>query len=235
MNRMILVAVCCLSVFTACSENPIDRLIPLSATKGGLANVTVSDIDVQEKSINGGTLVSGFVAVPHDIKREQVKPTLLAAIKDLKDKYRKCEWIVVFAIPSPELKGTGIWAGKAEYVEGKIQVDYGIPSAAQIAEPIEKEFKKLHSDYEPVRLMSKEDFDLAVAVNTTWQKIHVGLLDEANKYSGEVYMRKVEKISDARLLKLTSQKMNLPEAKVKSLMHQLGWYYSPLWGNETIG
>lgn len=241
---MILVAVCCLSVFTACSENPIDRLIPLSATKGGLANFTVAGVEVQEgKSRNGGTLVSAFVAVPHDIKREQVKPTLLAAIKGLKDKYRKCEWIVVYAIPSPALKGTGINAGMAEYAEGKIRIDYGVPSATQLAEPIGEEFKKtLGADYEPVRLMSQEEFDLAVSVDSTWQELHLRLLDEAQKKAtqnrarySEVYRHETKDISDAKLLKLTSQKLNIPEAQAKKLRKQLLMYYGPFWGNETIG
>lgn len=239
--KFILVAVC-FSVFTACSDSPIDRLIPLSATKGGLANFTVSGVEVQEgKSRNGGMLVMGRVMVPHDIKREQVKPTLLAAIKGLKDKYRKCEWIIVYAVPSYELKGSSTNAGMAEYAEGKIKIDYGVPSATQLAAEVGAAKELGRPDNDPLRLMSKEEFDLAVSVNEAWQDIHLKLLDEANKKAmqsranfSNVYTQATEGI-EAKILKLTSQKMNLPAAKIKSLRRQLIMYYGPFWGNETIG
>lgn len=220
--RLILIAVL-FSAFTACSESPIDRLIPLSATKGGLANFTVSGINVQEgKSINGGTLVSGLVMVPHDIKREQVKPTLLAAIKGLKNQYGKCEWIIVYAIPSQELKGTGINAGMAEYAEGKIRIDYGVPSTTQLAAEVGAAKEIGGPENDPLRLMSKDEFDLAVAVDTTWQ----GFYEPNREHQGR---------GEGKLLKLTAQKMNIPVAQVKKLRKQLIMYYGPFWGNETIG
>lgn len=220
--RLIMVAMC-FSMFTACSENPIDRLIPLSATKGGLANFTVSGINVQEgKSRNGGMLVSGLVMVPHDIKREQVKPTLLAAVKGLKDQYGKCEWIIVYAIPSQELKGTGINAGMAEYAEGKIRIDYGVPSTMQLAAEVGAAKEIGDPDSDPLRLMIKDEFDLAVAVDTTWQ----GLYEPNRQHKGNI---------EEKLLKLTAQKMNIPVTQVKKLRKQLIMYYGPFWGNETIG
>lgn len=245
MNRLIkfiLVAVFFL-VFTACSDSPIDRLIPLSATKGGLANFTVSGVEVQEgKSRNGGMLVMGQVMVPHDIKREQIKPTLLAAIKGLKDKYRKCEWIIVYAVPSYELKGSSANAGMAEYAEEKIKIDYGVPSATQLAAEAGAAKELGGPDSDPLRLMSKEEFDLAVSVNEAWQDIHLKLLDDAQKKAmqnrarySEIYRHETKDISDAKLLKLTAKKLNLPEAKAQKLRKQLLMYYGPFWGNETIG
>lgn len=243
LTRLILFAGCCLSVFTACSESTIDRLIPPSATKGGIANFSVSEIKVQKgKSVNGGTLVTGSVIVPYDIRRDQVKPTLLAAIKGLKDKYRECEWIIVYAVPSQELKGGGINAGIAEYTEGKIRIDYGVPSATQLAEPVGDELKKLlGADYEPVRLMSREDFDLAVAIDAVWQNTHLKLLDDADKKAmqnkaryADIYRRETAEISDKKLAALTSQKMSIPASQVKKLRRQLLMYYGPFWGNETL-
>lgn len=239
-----LIVVVCLFLFAACTDSTVDRLIPPSATNGGLANFTVSDIKVQKgKSINGGMLVSGSVLVPYDIKREQVKPTLLAAIKGLKDKYRDCEWIIVYAVPHQKLTGTGINAGMAEYAERKISIAYGVPSAAQLAAPpIDDENKKfLDGDYEPVKLMSKADFELAVAVDAAWQAAHRKLLYDADQKAmqnkagyGEIYARETAKISDAKLATLTSQEMGIPAAGVKKLRKQLLIYYGPFWGHETM-
>lgn len=224
-------------------ENSLDKLIPPSAVKGGITNFIVSGIKVSEgKSRNGGTLVTGSVVVPYNIKRDQVKPTLLAAIKGLKDKYRKCEWIIVYAIPSQELEGSGINAGMAEYAEGKIRIDYGIPSSDQIAESVGRGLKKLSgADYEPVRLMSREDFDSAVAIDAVWQKIHLKLLDDANQKArqnmtryADIYRRETAEISDTKLAALTSQKMSIPASQIKKLRRQLLMYYGPFWGNETL-
>lgn len=239
LTRLILFAVCCLSVFTACSESTIDRLIPPSATKGALANFSVSEIKVQSgKSVNGGTLVTGSAIVPYDIRRDQVKPTLLAAIKGLKDKHRDCEWIIVYAIPSQNLKGTGINAGMAEYAGGKIRIDYGVPSATQLTGPVGD---LLGTDYEPVRLMSRDDFDLAVAIDAVWQNIHLKLLDDADQKAktnkaryADIHSRETAKISDTKLAALTSQKMSIPASQVKKLRTQLLMYYGPFWGNETL-
>jgi hypothetical protein len=223
-------------------RHSIDNLIPSSAVKGGLINFTVAGVEVQEgKSRNGGMLVMGRVMVPHDIKREQVKPTLLAAIKGLKDKHRKCEWIIVYAVPSYELKGSSTNAGMAEYADGKIKIDYGVPSATQLAAEVGAAKELDRPDNDPLRLMSKEEFDLAVSVNEAWQDIHLKLLDEANKKAMQsranflkVHAQETGDI-ETKILKLTSQKMNLPAAKIKSLRKQLIMYYGPFWGNETIG
>lgn len=69
------------------SSDPIDRLIPDEALTGAIPNAEPVRIEEQHgKSVNGGFLINAQVIVPFDIKKEQVKPTLLTAIKTLKNR-----------------------------------------------------------------------------------------------------------------------------------------------------
>jgi len=233
------------------SSDPIDRLIPDEALNGAIQNVKPVRIEEQRgKSVNGGFLIKAQVIVPFDIKREQVKPTLLAAIKTLKNKYSNCEWIVVALSLQESLDKYTLYAGRAEYTRDGIDVTYWIPSLKQLSD--QKDLRKKEnrddpilagldfSDWEPIRPLTREEFNfatLAASTSLAFKKaIQDDVLAASMKNGGNytnTYRKGMENIED-RVLVLTAKKLGRKKAEAKRAQRQLGLYYNPGWGTEKI-
>lgn len=234
------------------SSDPIDRLIPDEALTGAIPNAEPVRIEEQRgKSVNGGFLINAQVIVPFDIKREQVKPTLLAAIKTLKNKYSSCEWIVVFLSLRENLDKYTLYAGRAEYTKDGIDVAYWIPSNKQLSE--QKDPRKDDnrndpflagldfSDWEPIRPLTREEFLFATQAAGTYlafqKTIQDNVMAEAMKNRDnytKTYRKGLENFEE-RVLILTAKKLGTQKAEVKQAQKRLVLYYSPSWGTEKIG
>lgn len=240
-----------LVLFAGCSgSGHIDKLIPEEAIVGALPNLAPVDIEEQRgKSVNGGFLVNAQVLVPFDIQRDQVRPTLLAAVKTLKKRYPDCEWIVVFLTLQESLDKYTLYAGRAEYTKDGIDITYWIPSQKQLVEQEDprKEtpgdnslFAGLDfSDWEPIQPLTREEFNFAVQAAQTYQKLSQRLQDEASaaamkdrdNYS-ETYRKMMENFED-RVLVLAAKDLSTRKAEVKKAQRRL-LYYSASWGSEKI-
>jgi len=100
-------------------------------------NISVSGLMYEEqtgKAVRGGKLIRVKGIVSFDIKREQVKPSLLAVITKVRKNNPKCEWIFVVLSPGAELGKYAHHAGIADYKEGNLTIRYGIPSDKNIKE-----------------------------------------------------------------------------------------------------
>ena len=237
-------------LFAGCSgSDHIDRLIPNEALTGALPNPGPVNIEEQRgKSVNGGFLVNAQVLVPFDIKRDQVRPTLLAAVKTLKKRYPDCEWIVVFLTLQESLDKYTLYAGRAEYTKDGIDITYWIPSQQQLAEqknPSEENsadplFAGLDfADWEPVKPLTGEEFIFAVKTAGIYGKLSKKVQDDVaaaamgnrDNYS-ETYRKGMENFEN-RVFDLTAKELGASVAEVKRAQRKLV-YYSPEWGAERI-
>lgn len=220
----------------SCAEDPLDGLIPETSLNGSIQKITIFDLKTQRgKVVRGGLLITASVEVPYDIRREQVRPTLLACIKELKKRNRDCEWFNVFLCADGRV---GIYAGRGEYREGTIYISYGIPSNKQLAEA--EALREELDDYVPPKLLSKEEFNLAADLNELYYKYDNILaekdLKEARDGGGcnhDVY----DKLSDSRddrVYEMIAKEVSIPEDTIRKLTRSLGTYYIFAWGSETI-
>lgn len=225
MNRFLTVVVTVLYILlSSCSADPIEKLIPQSSTVGALPGITVTDITIQKgKAINGGVYVQGIIPTPYDIKKEQLKPTLIAAIKKLKYENKTCEWIGVYA----QIAG-GINAGRADYIKGNIQIYYDIPTEQELND---FNVEAIKMGMEPIRLPTKEEFDLAIAIDKVWQRIKMKILDiereeallRQKNNKPAVWTLTSEKL-EGKILQMTAKEMNLPKEKVLQTKDLLRYY-----------
>lgn len=221
-----------------CSDkDQVDSLIPKTDLMGSCDSVRIFDMETQQaKTIKGGFLIHALAEVPYDIKREQVKPTVLKCIQDLKHKNQGCEWITVFLCANGR---KGIHAGKGEYKEGKIIISYGVPSREQLA--AEKvAIEDYHLVHEPPRLLSGTEFNQAAEICDLYVK-YTAILEEEdikNASEGKIIDQDIyESLMDSRadrVFKKVAGEVNLPEVKVRKLRNNLMRYYILNWGDETI-
>ena len=142
-----------LLLFCGC-ESRLDRAIPQSSLVGAVSIETKIEGNWGDHHKRDGdpkdwtdVWVIGFV--PCNIKREQIKPTLLAIFKTVKNEYSKCTFMKIKISPDEEMiRQWGPSIGTLEYNNGKIDIVYGIPSDKQIEEhnakigQLEPTFKK---------------------------------------------------------------------------------------------
>lgn len=88
-----------------------------------LRKVTVAD---------GGKSLEGFGIVRFDIDRADIKPTVIAMLKIMKEKHPATNRISLSLTPSVDCPACGI--AKARYDEGKVKLEYGVPTLQQIEE-----------------------------------------------------------------------------------------------------
>ncbi len=244
-------------------SNPLDKLIKPEMLQGAVPNFTITGVDIQTgKSVNGGTLIRGKAIVPYDIKREQVKPTLLSAIKKLQEQHPACQWIVVWLIPEKEAIGAGLEAGHGEYAVDHINIMYGIPSKKTLDREIElkknllnpafikasiKEdefFEEMYGpnykDYVPIRLPTREEFDRCVKI----KKLYYAASEEITKrdekaarknrqFDGDLY-RELMLTQEERVFKSISKQLRMPVSKVKKAKSIGSRYYFLGWDKEKI-
>lgn len=219
-----------------CAEDPIDKLIPETSLNGSIQKITIFDLETQRgKIVRGGLLIIASVKVPYDLRREQVRPTLLACIKELKKRNRDCEWFNVFLCADGR---DGIYAGRGEYREGKIYISYGIPSKKQLVEA--EALREELADYVPPRLLSKEEFNLAADLDELYYRYDNTLAEkdlkearDGKRWNQDVY----DKLSDSRddrIYEMIAKEVSLPDDTIRKLRRSLGTYYIFAWGSETI-
>lgn len=218
-----------LIAITACGSD-IEKKIPPSMTKGAVENLSLSTEEQTGKNVKGGKIIKAYGVVPFDIKREQIRPTLLAAIRVLKQNNPGCEWIWVGIVPDKSLIGTGRLAGRAEYKEGGLDIYYGIPSDKQMDEwnaLIGKPVKDFSGDTTYIndspRLSrpDRETFDPAIKALKSYDRL-------------TIESRHADRIDYAALYKAASKDTGIPVKKAKTLINFMNSYYSGAWGKETI-
>jgi hypothetical protein len=235
MKTLAFVAIIFSVALGACTSDPIEKLIPQSLTKGGLSTFTIDDIEVQNgKSRNGGTYVQGTVSVPFDIKKEMIKPTLLAAIKELKGRYKNTEWIAVYAMVSKSYSSVG----RAEYAQNKIEIHYDILSDEMLKERNQAAKK---DGLEVIRMPTKEEFDQAVLIDKTRQQIYSKILDDELEAFLDPKKRKSKKPRltqsenfDDIIIEMTAKELGISKDKAIKTRNLLV-YYQASFATETIG
>ena len=255
MKKSFLLTILFLVLIMGCSD-PVEKLIPPEALKGALTNLNITGKTQTGKSVKGGTLIEVFAMVPYDIKRKQLKPTLLGGIKGVKKQNSDCEWIILWLRPGKS-KGAGIYAGRAEYKEGKIDLYYGIPSKKQLAQSLELKnkysdpalkgkkdeagFDQYDPDYEAVRLLNKQDFDLGVHIRTLYYKYYKITIDKDEKtarknkkWNSDLY-RQLSATFEERVLRLVADELKLPVVEIRKMKSKILRYYDHMaWGSEII-
>ncbi len=128
----------CIFVFiiTAC-QNGANNQAPDPDTVGAIPNLNISYeyTSIHHPGVRVRGAVEAKVIVPFDIKREQLRPTLLSIFKDAREKYPD-EDIDIFLAPSQGMMNCTQLAGRADYDgdKGKLELDYGIPTDQEMAE-----------------------------------------------------------------------------------------------------
>ncbi|MCP3940042.1 MAG: hypothetical protein GY710_00975 [Desulfobacteraceae bacterium] len=157
-----------LSIVISCSADPIDKLISSTAMENTVFPLNIFDIQKQTaKSVNGGTLIEASVEVPYDVKRNQVRATILASLKKLKTDYPKTEWFIVYLYPAGKETSripAAIHAGRGEYVQQEIFINYLIPSKEEIQRYADKNAKSDNYMISTPKLMSEQEFYKAVGI-----------------------------------------------------------------------
>ena len=106
-----------LYALTACTSE-IDRLIPASQLSGAVQNINVTIKGQPDKctaASDDSVYIKAIGIVPFEIKREQVRPTLLAVFKGVKTKYSNCEKFFIELAPAQEMAETGHLVGRTDY------------------------------------------------------------------------------------------------------------------------
>ncbi len=207
------------------TTSPIYRLIPDASLVGACPTVKIFNIQTQHgKTVNGGMLISASVHVPYSIRRDQVKPTILACIRELKRRNKKCEWIHIFLC----VEGRKIYAGRGEYKSGEIRVSYGIPSQKQLA------------SLEDVKPLNRGDFDKAADISDLFYA-YDGILagqDLKKARKGKVWNQDIYNslmdTRDARIYSMISDQLQISAFEVRRLKRCVMNYYMLTWGDEII-
>lgn len=257
--KKLFIFICIILLFSGCfMEDPIETLIPPELLKGAISYIDVFDIEIQtRKSINGGTLINAWAAVPYNIKREQVKPTLLSVIRELKKQNPECEWFVVWLCADGErARDAGVHAGRGEYTKDQVNIGYWIPSQKQLKERLELKKQladpalknqqtddlfalEYDPDYVPAKLLDKKDFDLAVKITILYYNLNKIITDQdiqasrKNKTWDSDLYRQLMVTQDGRALKMVADKLKIPEDEIRKRKSSLLRYYC-MWDGETI-
>jgi hypothetical protein len=123
-----------LSLIACSAQDPLEKLIPASAMTGGIEKIEIKTTIQSGKTVKGGFFIEGFMVVPANIRRQQVRPTLLKSLKSMKQQHPLCEWFKIYLEPTEDFRESPAYAGIGEYKEGKIDLLFGIPTDAQILE-----------------------------------------------------------------------------------------------------
>ncbi len=221
--------------FLISCESRIDKAIPDSMLVGAVPNMNVG---LEEDNYRGGKAIIATGIVPYDIKREQVKPSLLAILKVVVEKYPKATGIFVRLAPDEQLGRLAYFAGKADYEGNVITVHYGVPADEQIknwnseiGKPITFEGKTLGTnDSPPLSRFNKETFDTGKKIILLYYKTEKQLIA---KYSNQpLKMPTTEQIS-----KIVAKEMGISLKEVTRHHRLLSNYFSAgtgIWGKETI-
>jgi len=217
-------------------ESKIDKAIPEAMLVGAVPNMNV---DIKEDNYHGGKARIATAIVPFDIKREQVKPSLLAILKAVYGKYPNATGIFVKLTPDADLGRYAYFAGRADYEDNVITIHYGVPSDEQIKKWNSEIGKPVRDDNEKVlfindaprlSIFNKETFETAKKIVLFYYKTDKQLADKYSKQP--LKMPTTEQIS-----KIVAKEMGVSLQKVIHHHRLLSNYFSAgtgIWGKETI-
>lgn len=186
----------------------------------------IDSINIKGVLKKNGAMIDASVLVPHDIKRAEVRPTLLKAINEINKKHPDIEWIQVWLLAGMK----NIYAGNADYKYGQIYLRYGIPSQKQIADRRQwNEYKKEgDSDILIPVLLDKKQFRHAANVVDRYYKHNNRLMAE-DLSTGEPGDTIVE-----RSMQAVADELNITPEEVLTCRKQILVYYDLSWDHETI-
>lgn len=222
-------------IYIPVGPDPIDRHVPDSLLKG-----SIQKLDIKFEIHKQGKLLYGEAIVPHDIKRGQIKPTLLKGIKALNKKQSKYRWISFYLYCGGHSNEGGVSPGRAEYKEGITTINYEIPSAKQIE--IQKQVIAETPDANPNAvpiLLSKESFTKALKIYNLYYKKHNQLSGQYSdllmkkKISQKQYFKLSDNIID-KSMELVAEETGMTKSEVLKSRENIGYYYGMGWGEETI-
>jgi hypothetical protein len=121
---LIIYLIIVLLVCVSC-ESKLDKAIPSSQLTDAIQNVNYS---IEEKKATTGKILDIRGFVPFNIRRDQIRPTVLSVLKEVKIKYPEPEEIHIRFFITPELDSPGY----ASFEGGKLKITYGIPSLKEI-------------------------------------------------------------------------------------------------------
>jgi len=223
-----------LLMLVAC-ESKIDKVIPDSLLVGAVPNINV---DIKEDHYKGGTAIIATGIIPFDIKREQVKPSLLGVLKTVTKQYPNSTGIFVRLTPDADLGKYAYFAGRTEYEDNEITLYYGVPSDEQIKEWNSEIGKLLPSlfgekpsiiDVPQLSRFNKETFEagkkIALFYNKFSKKLHDKYIDQPLK-----------KISSKQIYQMVSREINMPLKNVEYYYRFMNSYFivGGSWDKETI-
>lgn len=233
MKRITMVIVSIMMLISCGSE--IDKKIPDSMLVGAVPNMNIS---LEEDNYRGGKAIIATGIVPFDIKREQVKPSLLAILRVAAEKYPKATGIFVRLTPDEQLGRFAYFAGKADYEDNVITVHYGVPSDEQIkkwnseiGKPITFEESTLGINDSPqLSRFNKETFDSGKKIILLFHKIEKQLYD---KYINQP----LKSPTTEQISRIAAKELGLSLKEVTHHHRLLSNYFSAgtgIWGKETI-
>lgn len=212
----ILVASAIIFSILSCSskESQIDKMFPADQVKGAITKLDATVNEQTGKGVKGGRLVEALVTVPFDIKREQIRPSMIGVLKVLMNKYPDCEWFTIsmsFGKDVPLLT-----AGQAEYKEGKIQIQYGVPSDKEL-----EEWNLIVKNY-PRSILVKQD--------SATYKQGAEIIKRYYALNNDKSEKKIRSLHD--IFAIISKEKGIPIEEVDRLYTQVGNYFTLNWGKE---
>jgi len=196
------------------------------------------NVKIEDDNYKGGKAIIATGIVPSDIKREQVKPSLLAILKAVSDKYPNATGIFVRITPDEDLGKYAYFAGKADYEDNEITIHYGVPSDEQIkkwnseiGKPIIIEGKPFGINDSPVLSRpNKETINTGKKIILLYYKIEKQFIDKYSK-------KPLEMPTTTEISKVVAKKIGMEPQEVTRLHRFLSNYFSAgtgIWGKETI-
>ena len=207
-----------LFVISACSQDPLRKLISDADTVGAAQILDIKKEVQSDKNVNGGTLILASVSVPFEMTREQIRPTLLKGIQRVYEASRQCEWIVVWLDPEGS-SGSDLSLGRAEFTGDKIVLSILVPSKKTIA--------KVASDpsLEPLLPLNKETYRTAAEICRRYYKLNVAMMDKPYEERQKLIFKRI------------GAELGVGAAKVVEIKQRAQRYYGTAWepeDHETI-
>jgi len=221
MGFFILVGIACLVY--GCNERDVASKIPDSWTVGKSENIRYIEAKEDTDSL------SIEAVVPYDIRREVLRPTLLAILKDAFKAQPQALRIWIHLYPDERLQKHCCWAGDATYEGGVITLHYNIPSDkyiadwnAEIGKPLGPviDGKPFTFDLPPLFRPTAKDIDIVAQLVTLWD----------NYYDEQIHSDPTWHMTDDERDKLVAQKVGIPVADVKRYFGFAYHYYGGFGG-----
>jgi len=216
-----------LFLFSAgCSDSPADKITNAMC----FGAVPISDVSIKFKSDQpgrNGQLIDMEGVVPFDIKKEQVKPTILAAFKDLLKKHPESKDIFVGLLPDRRLHQ---FVGHASYHSGTVSIHYGIPSEAEMDKKNANIGKSV-----PGGIFGEDKEHMIIIDHPRLYRPDRATFEKIIWIKEAVAMHDNKSINSKSLCKKISTASKTPLADVEQLYWLMNFYYSSgFYGEESI-